>query len=199
MDFIKNTDKKNYTINYNRYLKQFLSECGLIVSNTFTEITFRADSIESLDNLIKNTFLTDNLIDSFIYDLGYQIMSLKEDDLGILYFSLKDIIVINSKHFLFINPNKLFSIHGKNSHKSLSTVTMFSNKDRDFVPPELIDNSELSKTNWVRGYVGSYFSLAKIILFAFNLVLEDLYYTKLYFFLTRCLEPIPKNRVFLYL
>lgn len=201
MDFIKkNAEKKNiYTIDYNSYLEQFLSECGLVVSITSTEITFHADSVESLNDYVNTTFLNDKLLNSFIYDLGYQIFNLIDDDIGILYFSLEDIIIINSNHFLFINPNKLFSMHEKESYKSLSMDTTFRSKDKDFVPPELIKNSELSKTNYVRGYVGSYYSLGKIILFAFNLVLDDLYYTKLYFFLTRCLDPIPKNRVFLYL
>ena len=199
MDFIKKLAEKKYTINYNTYLKLFLSKYDLIISTTPTEITFQADSVESLDGYIKNNFLKDNDVHKFIYDLGYQIMALKDDDMGILYFSLKDIIIINSNYFLFINPNKLFAMHGDDSDIKLSTAMTYNSKDNDFVPPELLESSDLSKTSWVRGQVGSYYSLAKIILFVFNLELENLYYTKLYFFLKRCLEHIPNKRVFLYL
>ena len=199
MDFIKKTAEKKYTVNYNEYLKIILFKYDLVISISSTEIIFQADSVESLDNYVKNNFLNDKYIDKFIYDLGSQIMTLKKENLGILYFSLKDIVIINSNHFLFINPNKLFSINGGNLQNILLTVNTYSTKDKVFVPPELHENSDLSKTKWIRGQVGSYYSLAKMVLFIFNLTLENLYYTKLYFFLTRCLEPIPDERVFLYL
>ena len=199
MDYIKKISEKKYTINYSEYLKQILLKSNLVISITSTEITFQADSIELLDTYIKNNYLKNKYIDKFIHDLGSQIMILKKENLGILYFSLKDIVIINSNHFLFINPNKLFSIHNGDSQAAISTVNTYSSMDKVFVPPELHKNSDLSKTSWVRGDVGSYYSLAKVILYIFNLTLENLYYTKLYFFLTRCLEPIPNKRVFLYI
>ena len=199
MDYIKKISEKKYTINYSEYLKQILLKSNLVISITSTEITFQADSIELLDTYIKNNYLKDKYIDKFIHDLGSQIMILKKENLGILYFSLKDIVIINSNNFLFINPNKLFSIHNGDSQAAISTVNTYSSMDKVFVPPELHKNSDLSKTSWVRGDVGSYYSLAKVILYIFNLTLENLYYTKLYFFLTRCLEPIPNKRVFLYI
>jgi len=208
MEFIKiNAEKKKYTINYDyykhnnyyAYLKQFLSnvdtKLNLDVSITSSEIIFKAESVESLDKYDKENFLKDEYIDKFIYDLGTQIMFLKDKNIGILYFSLKDIIIINSNIFLFINPNKLFSISSKDSLQVLSG----DKGGVDFIPPELLENTVESKTTWVRKEVGSYYSLAKLILYVFNLVLDDLYYTKLYFFLNRCLERIPKNRNFLYL
>ena len=199
--------KKKYTINYDyykhnnyyAYLKQFLlnvdDKFNLDVSITSSEIIFKAESVESLDKYNKEKFLKDKYINKFIYDLGSQIMFLKDNNIGILYFSLKDIIIINSNIFLFINPNKLFSISSKDSLQVLSD----DKGGVDFIPPELLENTVESKTTWVRKEVGSYYSLAKLILYVFNLVLDDLYYTKLYFFLNRCLESIPKNRKFLYL
>ena len=157
-------------------------------------MVFKAVSLTAL-----NEFLDFSLVENFIYDLGSQILSLKEEGRGVLYIGLSDIVIINSNHFLFINPNKLFSIHNGDSQAAISTVNTYSSMDKVFVPPELHKNSDLSKTSWVRGDVGSYYSLAKVILYIFNLTLENLYYTKLYFFLTRCLEPIPNKRVFLYI
>ena len=79
MDFVKiNAEKNKYTIDYSRYLKQFLSERDLIISITSTEIIFQADSVESLDDYVKNAFLNDNLVESFIYDLGYETLMIKE-------------------------------------------------------------------------------------------------------------------------
>lgn len=193
MEFVKkNAQKKNnYTIDYNyNYLKQFLSQNNLIVSINDTEINFQVDSLQSLEDYIKNNFLNDAFINNFIYDIGSQIFNLKSQNFYILYFSLKDIIIINSNRFLFINPNKVLSIHGLDKLPYIN--------DEEFIPPELFDRSN-NKNNWVRSEVGSYYSLAKLILFVFNLNLDNLYYTKIYFFLTRCLQVVPAERIFLYI
>jgi hypothetical protein len=114
MDFIKieNKTEKIYTIknsSLNNYLVNFLSENNLILTLTNDLITFQVDSLESFENKKLDALL----LEKFIYDLGYQILYLKDEKLGIKYFSLDDLVIINGNTFLFINPNKLFSLLNK--------------------------------------------------------------------------------------
>ena len=114
MEFIKEKTKKIYTIetnDTNDYLKIFLQEKGLLVSGDI--ISFGIDSISSL----ADAKLNDNYITKFIYDLGYQILYLKNNNLGIKYFDINDIIVINSNIFVFINPNKIFKLVDRKDEK----------------------------------------------------------------------------------
>ncbi len=208
MEFIslKNQDKKIYSIKNNgdngdnKYIINFLARNNILISVTNEFITFGVDTISVLQNK-----LDDKFIKKFIYDIGSQILYLKEEKMAIKYFSLEDIIIINSDIFLFINPNKIFSLLDKkdiifeNSNKSIKSYTYgiidysLIKTDSQFIPPELtVQNSYLY-------YTSSYFSLAKLILYIFNMQLDTLYYTRLYYFLNRCLEPVPENRIFLYI
>ena len=67
------------------------------------------------------------------------------------------------------------------------------NIDNKFLPIEFIEKQEYNY------YTTSFYSLAKLIQFIFNIKIENIYYTKLYYFLDRCLENIPEDRIFLYL
>ena len=115
MEFItvKNKEKKLYTIPNNlnnKYLIQFLTLYHLTTSITDNIITFEADSIEVLK---KGAVLLDKFDTKFIYDIGCQLMFLKENRLGVKYISPTDIVIINSNIFLFINPNMLFELLNK--------------------------------------------------------------------------------------
>jgi len=192
---IKNKEKKLYSINYNNYLEWFLADKNLLVSVSSDIITFRADSLVSMAKHVKTKFLTDDLLSKFVYDLGSQILYLKDNNIGIFYFDLNDIIIINSSDFLFINPNKLFKKGNTNSIQSEIWEKNISEK-LDFMPPELKNkNINISLLQ----YSTAYYSLAKLILYVFDLVLDDIYFTSIYFFLHRCLEVDPKKRELLYL
>jgi len=197
MEFIKEKTKKIYTIetnDTNDYLKIFLQEKGLLVSGDI--ISFGIDSISSL----ADAKLNDNYITKFIYDLGYQILYLKNNNLGIKYFDINDIIVINSNIFVFINPNKIFKLVDRKDEKlyRYGKVNMKVFNESEFVPPEFTKDSKDSKDSKDIYYTSSFYSLAKLILYIFDLNLEKLYFTQLYFFLDRCLVDKPENRKFLY-
>ena len=202
MNFIKieNEKEKIYTIkntDYNGYLVNFLSENNLILTLTNDLITFQVDSLESFENKKLDTLL----LEKFIYDLGYQILYLKDEKLGIKYFSLNDLIIINGDTFLFINPNKLFPLLNKKDVDIPETRSYqygvikpdSIDKHSLFLPPEL---KEL-KSKYIY-YTCAFYSLAQILLHIFNLDLEKLYYTNVYFFCKRCLEDKPELRYFLY-
>ena len=197
---IKDKEKKIYTIennNNNKYLVHFLSKNNFIISITNEVINFQVDSLETLEN----KHLNETLIKKFIYDLGSQILYLKEEKLGIKYFDLDDFLVINTNCFLFINPNKLFTLLNKKdinfssekSYKYGIIDPLSINVNSPFLPPELKN----LKSDYIY-YTCSFYSFAKILLHVFHLDLDKLYYTSVYFFSQRCMENIPENRNFLW-
>ena len=208
MEFItlKNDGKNTIkNISNSKYIVDFLSRNNLLISVTNELITFGADSIISLDKLGRENgtkkILEDKLNKKFIYDIGSQILELKEENLGITYFSLEDIVVINSSIFLFINPKKIFALLSRDEIKIERPVKSYTygvidslsiNKDDPFIAPEL-----LRKKMYIY-YTSSFYSLAKMIIDIFDMELDSLYYTSLYYFLKRCLEKIPEDRIFLY-
>ena len=202
MEFIhlKNKEKKIYSIKNtldSEYIINFLARNNSLVSVTNEDIVFGVDTIEPLSNK-----LDDKFIKKFTNDIGSQILYLKENKLAIKYFNIEDIIIINSDIFLFINPSKLFALLNKKHIKLDMSIKSYTygiidpsliKTNQHFIPPEIKE-----KNSYIY-YTSSYFSLAKLILSLFDMELESIYYTNLYYFLTRCLEIIPKNRIFLYI
>jgi len=202
MEFIteENSEKKLYNIEYNiayiaynNYLQLFLDKNNLLHSFSSNKISFQANSLQSLDDYIKTQFLNEDNLKKFIYDLGSQILFLKENGIKIPYFSLGDIIIINHNNFLFINSKKL--IKKRVEGDIISRIEGISSVD--FIPPELLEKKDINISHI--HYSSAYYSLAKLILYVFDFILENLYYTNVYFFLNRCLKDDPLKRDFLYI
>ena len=183
----------DYSIPYNEYIVSFLSQYNIIKSIDKNNINIGAVSIVGLEE-----YKSDNqLINKFIYDIGCQILLLKDMNIGIKYFSLSDIVVINSDIFLFNNHDKLYKLLEKIDRDvpnyTYGTFEIDISKSKtDFIPIEL-----KNKSKYVY-YTGSFYSFAKLLLHFFNIDIEDIHYTSLYFFCKRCLEENPEDRVFLY-
>ena len=189
MDFIKKKDNDIYIVKYQKYIELFLNHLNIKIYSSSNGITFKADRLEKLESL------DFSLLENFIYDLGYQILILKNLNLGILFINISDIIVINSSHFLFINPNVIFPISSDNNMNISDQITN-TLSTTSFISPE-IKNIKSYPTNIY--YTSSFYSLASLILHIFNIKLENLYYTSSYYFLTRCLVSNPHERYFLYI
>ena len=204
MDNLTFKGNENYTISNsinNKYIITFLSQYNIIKSIDDRSITINANSVHTLDDpsnpINKNK---DKFINKFIYDIGCQILLLKEDNLAIKYFSLSDILVINSEIFLFINNNMIFELletidiqvppytYGKISFNSIDINSLF-------IPYELT----LDKKTQYFYYTTSYYSFAKLLLHYFNMELKDIEDTSLYFFCQRCLIDNPIHRIFLFI
>ena len=192
-----NNIKKNgneYSIPYNEYIVSFLSQYNIIKSIDKNNINIGAVSIVGLEE-----YKSDNqLINKFIYDIGCQILLLKEMNIGIKYFSISDIVVINSDIFLFNNDDKLYKLLEKIDRDvpsyTYGTFEIDTYKSKtDFIPIEL-----KNKSKYVY-YTGSFYSFAKLLLYFFDIDVEDIHYTSLYFFCKRCLEENPEDRVFLFI
>ena len=183
----------DYSIPYNEYIVSFLSQYNIIKSIDKNNINIGDVSIIGLEE-----YKSDNqLINKFIYDIGCQILLLKDMNIGIKYFSLSDIVVINSDIFLFNNHDKLYKLLEKIDRDvpnyTYGTFEIDISKSKtDFIPIEL-----KNKSKYVY-YTGSFYSFAKLLLHFFNIDIEDIHYTSLYFFCKRCLEENPEDRVFLY-
>jgi len=209
-----------FTIKYNKttsptavHLIYFLKKYNLFVDNSKMssneDIRYNADNVKSLNDvlqykLIKFDYL--NII-KFISDLCLQILIMKKNNYGVLFIRLSDITVINSNHYLF-NPKEEY-IHRLNGDdidiKRPADVQIPSDEveTKSFLSPEIIAfqnivSREPTKVN----YVAVYFSLALLILYVFDLNIEDdmkkIYNTNIYFFLKRCLNKNPSERVCLF-
>lgn len=202
MEFItvKNKEQKLYTIPNNlnnKYLIQFLALYDLTISVTDSLITFEADSVKSLE---KDTVLPDKLDTKFIYDIGSQLMFLKENRLGIKYINSTDIVIINSDIFLFINPNMLFELLNKKDVKMSKAIKSY---EYGIVERNSVDLNSPIAPEFLGDYdyiyyTCSFYSFALLFQKIFNLNFEDLVATNVYYFLKRCLEKKPENRIFLY-
>ena len=198
MDYIKKRDGEDiYEIEYNKYngyLENFLSNSGLIISNESNNVVFKAVSLTVL-----NEFLDFSLVENFIYDLGSQILSLKEEGHGVLYIGLSDIVIINSNHFLFINPTVIFPLSLSNNMKiseKIDDEVLGVLKNKIFMASEITSIDSYPSDIY---YTSAFYSFATLVLYIFNVKLDSLYYNKVYFFLKRCLEQNPHNRSFVYL
>lgn len=184
----------------NNYLITFFSQYGIIKSIEDDFITINSDNIKSLnsdENIIK--YSKDSYINKFIYDIGCQILLLKEYNFGIKYFSLNDFIVINDDIFVFINNDMLFELletididsspytYGKIDFQNIDFKSLF-------LPNEI--NSDKQKYYY---YTTSFYSFAKVLLHFFDIKLKDIADTSLYFFCERCLLENPFDRSFIYI
>jgi hypothetical protein len=203
MEFItlKNKEQKLYTISNNlnnKYIIQFLTLYNLIISITNDVITFGVDSIEGLND---NIILADKFDTNFIYDIGCQLMFLKDNKLGVKYINPSDIVIINSTIFLFINPNMLFELLNKKHIKSNKLINSYEygivekdsiNLNSAFIAPEFKQEYDYIY------YTSSFYSFGKVFQSIFNLNIDDIEATSLYYLLERCMEKNPENRIFLY-
>tara|TARA_Y100000591_G_scaffold247071_1_gene218140 strand:+ start:7186 stop:7800 length:615 start_codon:yes stop_codon:yes gene_type:complete len=204
MEFIKKGDKvSEYSIDNNlnnKYLLDFLNHVDQIKTINNDNIIFTVDSIESLKDF--TIPIDTEYIRKFIYDIGMQILLLKEKNLGIKYMSITDIVILNSDTFIFINPNMLYNLLDKNdiaiNHSINSNEYGIVNQidlDSKFLPPEYRETKKSSYYYYTTGF----YSFAKLLLFVFNLNIENLEDTKLQSFLDRCLKEKPEDRIFLYI
>ena len=175
----------------NQYIIHFLTSQLIDVYKNDKKILFDGDNVKKLDNN-----LSDMHINKFIYDVGMQIFILKNLNLGIKYFDIKDFVFINNNIYLFNNINNIFELSNKLDSKESGNygIIDFIDKDNQFLPPEL----ENPTKNYFY-FTTSYYSFGKLFLHLFNIELKNIYSTSLYYFLERCLVKNPLDRNFQYM
>ena len=122
--------------------------------------------------------------------------SLESSNKSILYYSFKDIIVINDDLFLFINSSKVIDIKDGNIR-----VNFPIKKSLNFLFPEITSSSKLPI---IFHYKSTYYSLGLLIIkllvpekeeIELTEELENILYpTKLFWFLKEVFSGYPRNR-----
>ncbi len=170
------------------------------IKESNNSITLMVDNVESLDKYLKknNNKLEYNKVEKLLKDLIIVIDSLNNYDLMFVNLDINDIIVIDESIFMFINYNNIYKVTDDNSIsiEDILTSSRFNNKN-EFVQ-ESIPYSINIKT--------IYYNIGNLIFYClFNKLYDNnklsiypIYYTKLYWFLERCLENDINNRVFLF-
>lgn len=191
---IESETELNKTFLYNNLISQ-----GKI-NESNNSITLMVDNVESLDKYLKknNDKLEYNKVEKLLKDLIIVIDSLNNYGLMFVNLDINDIIVIDESIFMFINYNNIYKVTDNNSIsiEDILTSSRFNNKN-EFVQ-ESIPYSINIKT--------IYYNIGNLIFYClFNKLYDNnklsiypIYYTKLYWFLERCLENDINNRVFLF-
>ena len=167
-------------------------------------ISFTAETVKPLSDLLKKGKLTNQETIKMIHDLSKQISYLETNLLAFYGYNLDDILVINEDTFFIASTKCMTKIDPKNKciyfYKPIE-IPYFSN-------PEL---NELTKLPAKIDYRSSYYSLGALILFCStniyifselketDIILSPIYYTKLYWFLKRCFHEDCKQRILLFI
>ena len=112
---------------------------------------------------------------------------------GIMFFSLDDIIVLGNQTFMIANLDNIVSLNNESS-----LVLDHPAKFEGFLPPELDDVRALP---FITSVSSAYYSAALMCIHCMGIdkSLDQIYNSKLYFFLERCLETDPSRRFFLFI
>lgn len=163
--------------------------------------TIKAKTVETLREFLKDKKNRINYDDAivFLYDIGNQLQTLERFNLGIPFLDINDIIVVDKRHFFYLNDSK---IHNFSGDKMIEIETIY--KKGPFISPEL--SEMMSIPNKIH-YKSGFYSLASLITFSvFNQyitqenkmeLLDPINTTKLYWALLRMLEYTPSARFYL--
>ena len=187
-----------------------------ILSNAFYNdesetIIFTAETVVALTSFVKKGCLTMLEAIKMINDLSKQIAHLETNGFAFYGYDLDDIIVINDSIFIIVNTSNLLDVVEDNIiFNSPIKLPYFSNHEVNKL------TNLPSKIN----YRSSYYSLGALTLFCLlNLyiyseldsyldseletqidnILQPLYYTKMYWFLRRCLHKKSEQRLLLFI
>jgi len=183
---------------------------------TTQEILFTAESVTNITNFNETNKTNQILLNEtqtmhMIKCLTRQIEYLNKNNLAFYGFEKTDIIVINENIFLIASLNYLYTL---DKERNLNFYTPISKPF--FSSPEFMSLRQLpSKIS----YKTNYHSLGAIIVYFYlglqlslenetkreqipgsiESLLKPIYYTKIYWFLLRCLKDDPEKRILLFI
>ena len=187
---------------WNTYITKFLKQNDIKVSEKNNTITFKTDSIISLHDLLKKEETLDYLsVVNLLNSLAMQLEYLEKQNLYLFALDSKDITVINNTIFIYTNFDNIYKI----------------NDDKQFLLEKQHNCSQLCSPEMINGekYItikSTYYVVASFLgycLFKIDVskfeeqkifeALEPIYYTRLYYFLLRCLNKEPNKRFFIFI
>jgi len=180
--------------------------------------TFKAEVVISFKSFLinHNNKLSYMHLVSLFLALKKQIELLKNENIGILYFDLNDILVVKNDvyyDFYFVNKSMLFDINDD----MIQIDKIFNKSDKinqKFLSPELII---INKIPSISHFTCSYFSLANLVAFCINgnkldyfkihdwceddleKIMEPIHGTKLFYSLKRASVLVPEKRYLLWI
>ena len=162
----------------------------------------QAESVQTLPQFLqkRNHYLHYEDAINFLYDIGNQLQALEGFYMAVPYLELHEIIVVNDKHFFFMNAEKVLSIE-----RDQIAITV-PHKQSHFFSPEFKSIAGIPANISAKS---GYYSLGAMIAYCltkqfigdepehYKTVLESIYTTKLFWALERLLEVNPENRFYL--
>ena len=204
MDFIETVGENKFRIkgekDKNKYLYEACNYFGILEYIDGDFIYINASSIKKLNIEKLKKLEKGSSISLFVFSVGLQMLILLDYRLSIKYFDVEDFVCVNDEYYLFVNYNKLFYLLSKDNFENKKNYLDYKfgkveniNKSNIFLSPEL------KRGDSIVYYTNMFYSFGLIIQHIFGFKLKDIYYTKMYFMITRCLEENPFDREFLYI
>ena len=202
--------KGNYKIQlYSSILKTNIITCAFHDTQS-DSILLTAETIVTLSDHLKSRIcgkMLEQECAKLIYNLTSQIKYLEENNYVLYGYDLNDILVINDDTYIVANSNYILPLENNQITFSNPNIRPF------FSNPEL---NELTKLPSIIHYKSSYYSLGTLVAFCLlntNLlvgkekrsekdienILKPFFYTKIYWFLKRCLNKDCEQRVLLFI
>ena len=186
-------------INYSFIYKYFFNDDDN-VKLTDKSIVFNASDVKSLTDFLKEN--KNEMEYMLVIDLLKNLAMMKEilESKGVMFINLDldDIIVIDSKRYLYVNYDNLYKLEGEHI-----IVEEIIEKFSKFMPKKEIDTKTIPLKINIKSI---YYNIADLLIYClFNKQYKDketivyLYHTKLYWFLQRCLDEDISKRVFLFI
>jgi hypothetical protein len=192
-------DKKKFWINFPWPLLSITKQEKL--GEQKKRFYIKAKTIQTMDMFLKKKQKHLNYDDSIIcfYDIGNQLQTLERFNMGLPFLNINDIIVVDERHFFYLNDKNVYDFAGNNTME----IDKISKKG-SFISPEFENLTSIpSEVHYKSGF----YSLGSIITYSmFNKVitqenkhhlLDPINTTKLYWALLRILEYEPSDRYYL--
>ena len=157
-------------------------------------IVVQTESVQTLKQYLSHNGPMDyHVAERMVMDLGAQMAALAGIGKGIMFFSLDDIIVLGNETFMVANLENVVSLNNASD-----LVLTYPAKFDGFLPPELEDVRTLP---FITNISSAYYSASLMCIHCMGIdkSLDQIYNSKLYFFLERCLETDPSRRFFLFI
>jgi hypothetical protein len=153
--------------------------------------------------------LSTDFILKLIYDLGYIIKTLEQQEKCIIGFSLRDIVILNGDTFMFVNTQKIVNVNsaGEGILKSPINLTgsfLHPDVDTNTLPikfPKGLSNYSFGLfitfllTNTKTNNISTSYNIEAKKDSSLLSSLNEIYGSKLYYFVLRCLD----EKQFLYI
>ena len=186
----KNQDKIVFDKKYKFFFKnKLLNSYFHNVYSDFNEVVLLEDMIDTFNHKTSEILMS-NLVNLILY--------LEEQKYTLSSISVSDIVIIDKIHFVFMNSSHVVPI--VNNYISITSPLEKS----EFLSPELKQLKSIPSKIY---FTSCYYSLAKLVFYALFKVnyytdskeLKKIYYSKLYFFLLRCLNQDPTKRKLIFI